>query len=325
MPIVSIIIPIYNVEKYIKQCLESCINQTYKNFEVIIIDDKSTDQTLSITKNILSSSRINYTIIEKNKRKGVSNSRNLGIKASKGKYIYFLDSDDIIKNNAIEELVTLAECNNYMVVYGKYSRKLSDIESLENFRTSYKLYNISYDDLGALVWAGVIWGGIINSEIIKKNNLYFDESLEYGEDTVFKIDLLCYIDKLVVIDEILYYWRIVKKSLSDNTDIRKQFSREYKLLKIFLLKLNESNNKYKDAILIKMIRVKKNVIYNIINTNNKVDFNLKLLSEIRISLKKILKSNLDGFDKLLEFIYSIFGCFDRYHIWKILYKIKKIY
>ena len=68
MAIVSIIIPIYNTEKYIKQCLESCINQTYKDFEVIIIDDKSTDNTLNITKNILSSSGIDYTIIEKNIR-----------------------------------------------------------------------------------------------------------------------------------------------------------------------------------------------------------------------------------------------------------------
>lgn len=325
MPIVSIIIPIYNTEKYIKQCLESCINQTYKDFEVIIVDDKSTDNTLSITKNILSSSGINYIIIEKNKRKGVSNSRNLGIKRSKGKYIYFLDSDDIIKKNAIEELVTLAEDNNYMVVYGRYSRKLSDLECLDTFRASYKLYNISYDDLGPLIWAGVIWGGIINSEIIKKNNLYFDESLEYGEDTVFKIDLLPYIDKLVVIDEILYYWRIVKKSLSDNTDIRKQLSREYNLLKVFLLKLTESNNKSQNAILIKMIRVKKNVIFNIINTNNQIYFNLKLLYEIKIPLEKILKSNLEGLSKILEIFYSIFRCFDRYYIWRVLYRIKKVY
>lgn len=319
---VSIIIPVYNTEKYIGECLKSCINQTYKDFEIIVIDDKSEDSSLSIAKNILAKSQVNYTIIEKEKRSGVSNSRNLGIKASRGKYIYFLDSDDIIKSNAIEDLIKIAEENNYMVVYGGYSRNLSDIKSCKVAKT-FKAYNISYYDLGPLLWAGVIWGGIINSSIIKDNNLTFNESLQYGEDTVFKIELLKYLDKLIVTDEKLYYWRIVKNSLSDNSNISEILEREYNLLQIFFSKLCKSYSRNQNTILIKMIRVKKNAIYNIINDNKYKNFDLKSIYKIRISINTILESNLSFRDKFLELFYCVFNCFDRYYIWSILYKLKK--
>ena len=100
---ISIIIPVYNIEKYISNSIKSIINQTDKDFEVIIIDDGSTDNSIAIAQKLLKNTNINYKII-KQKNSGVSAARNTGIKHSNSNYIYFLDGDDFIDNKTIEIL-----------------------------------------------------------------------------------------------------------------------------------------------------------------------------------------------------------------------------
>lgn len=101
-PKISVIIPVYNVEKYIRQCLESVINQTYKNLEIIIVNDGTKDNSMKIVEEYLSDERIK--IINK-ENGGLSSARNRGMEEATGEYIYFLDSDDWIELNTIEILV----------------------------------------------------------------------------------------------------------------------------------------------------------------------------------------------------------------------------
>ena len=107
-PIISVIIPIYNTEEDLEECLDCILNQTFKEIEVICIDDKSEDNSLNILKNYAKEdSRIK--IISFNENLGQSAARNEGIKISKGKYIYFIDSDDKIDLNTLEELYNFIE------------------------------------------------------------------------------------------------------------------------------------------------------------------------------------------------------------------------
>ena len=103
---VSVIIPLYNEEKYITACVESVINQTYKNLEIIIVDDKSTDNSLKIVKNI-KDKRIKIISLKKNA--GVANARNKGVEAATGDYICFLDSDDFWDKTKIEKQIKLLD------------------------------------------------------------------------------------------------------------------------------------------------------------------------------------------------------------------------
>ena len=98
---VSIVIPVYNVEKYLKQCLESVVNQTLDKIEVICINDGSTDNSLNILKEY--EKKYNNIIIIDQENKGPGFARNIGMKRASGKYIYFLDSDDYIELNAMED------------------------------------------------------------------------------------------------------------------------------------------------------------------------------------------------------------------------------
>ena len=103
---VSIIIPIYNVEEYLSQCLDSIVNQTYSNLEVILINDGSTDNCLEICNKYIN--KYNWKLINK-KNGGLSSARNAGLKEFTGDYVYFIDSDDWIKEDMIEVLVSLLE------------------------------------------------------------------------------------------------------------------------------------------------------------------------------------------------------------------------
>ena len=113
---ISIIVPIYNAEKYLKTCVDSLINQTKKELEFILVNDGSTDASEKIIKSY-SDKRIKYY---KNKKQGIGKTRNFGNNKAKGKYIMFLDSDDYIKENLIEELVKKLEKDKSDLCYVKY-------------------------------------------------------------------------------------------------------------------------------------------------------------------------------------------------------------
>ena len=108
--LVSIVIPVYNVEDYLEQCLQSVINQTYKNLELIVINDGSTDSSGDIIERYVK--KYNNIICVNQKNSGLSYSRNVGLDKSNGKYIYFLDSDDFLESETIAECVELAEREN---------------------------------------------------------------------------------------------------------------------------------------------------------------------------------------------------------------------
>lgn len=114
---VSIIIPMYNSEKYLHQCINSVINQTYKNIEIIVVDDHSTDDSIKII-NKIKDKRIKLISIRKNK--GVANARNTGIKKATGDYICFLDSDDYWYKDKIEKQINYIEKNDYIFIYSSY-------------------------------------------------------------------------------------------------------------------------------------------------------------------------------------------------------------
>ena len=119
LPLVSIIIPIYKVEKFIQRCLKSVKEQTYSNIECILVDDCSPDQSIQISEDYINSNNlIHFRIITQPKNMGLSMARNVGIDDAKGKYMYFLDSDDEITPQAIEHLVELAEKTNAELTLG---------------------------------------------------------------------------------------------------------------------------------------------------------------------------------------------------------------
>jgi len=198
---ISIIVPIYNAEKYIKKCLDSIINQTKKEIEIILINDGSTDNTENIIKEY-KDKRIKYF---KNTNHGIGYTRNFGIDKSTSKYIMFLDSDDYLEKTACEELFKKAEKDNLDIVisdfYKVYEDRIEEIK-LPSFKDSSlkENPNIITEYLNP-------WAKLYNSKLVKDNNIKFVEDLKY-EDAPFVIEALDKAKKIGKVNKPLNYYVI---------------------------------------------------------------------------------------------------------------------
>lgn len=229
--LISIIIPVYNNEKWFERCINSVINQTYKNLEIIIINDCSTDDVEDIIfKYKKLDSRIIY--MKNDKNKGVGYSRNRGLEISKGHYIYFLDSDDYIEKDAIESLYNnikpndtyccmLAGFKEVAGVRKEAHRKIEDLELLKSPSVCVRLFN---------------------KRMIEKSGIRFSD-IKVGEDLEFVFKLLIYNNSVSYVDKALFTYVI-----HNDSSIRSYTDEQLDTLKAMdsIVKYAIENNKYEE-------------------------------------------------------------------------------
>lgn len=224
-PKISIIVPAYNVEKYISQCLDSLVNQTYKNIEIIVINDGSSDNTFSTIKKYAEND--NRVIAINQANKGVSASRNIGLEKLTGEYVTFVDSDDWIELDACEKMLEHVINNNadigifsYIREYDNNSLPKSVFEKdeiiFEGEEIKNKLHRRIYGPIGeeishpeklnAIV---TLWGKIYKSEIIKNIKFYSLEELGLCEDGYFNISAFNKATKVIYKNKYFYHYRKV--------------------------------------------------------------------------------------------------------------------
>ena len=144
IPAVSVVVPVYNVEIYVKQCVDSILNQTFQDFEIILVDDASPDNSFELCQKLYGGNdKVRFVRHEKNL--GLGPARNTGIKNARGKYIYFVDSDDFILPEALQKFYTAAEKTNAQVVHaaGRYELFQDEPEPIrrENIKLEWDIYN----------------------------------------------------------------------------------------------------------------------------------------------------------------------------------------
>lgn len=172
--LVSIIVPVYNTENYLKKCLNSILNQTYQNIEVIIIDDGSTDNSYKILEEFQSKDKRIILLQQKNSGQGVA--RNKGIEVSKGKYIFFVDSDDRVTKNMVEEMVleiekTNSDFSSFLIAFENCKSKKVYKKNFDN--KTLKNEEIYQNALEIKDIFTVPWNKIYRREFLVKNKIYF--------------------------------------------------------------------------------------------------------------------------------------------------------
>ena len=215
---VSVIIPVYNTERYLEECLDSICGQTYKNIEIILINDGSTDNSLKICESY--KSKDNRIIIINKENTGVSDSRNIGIEKSTGKYIFFLDSDDYLEKNTIENMVKKANGYN-MVICGM---NIKYINTLKTSNLKYRTIDNNKcieDVVNNMQIGGFAWNKLFEKEIISLNGLKFNKNISMCEDLLFVVNYLKNSKNILILDENLYYYRIRKSSLTTNKNSKR--------------------------------------------------------------------------------------------------------
>lgn len=242
--LVSIIIPVYNVEKYIEECILSVQKQTYSNIEVILVNDGSTDNSSDIC-NYYSSIYNNVHIIHQ-VNQGVSVARNNAIKKANGEYLLFVDPDDIISEVYVEKMVKNIENLNIDMVECGYTNNLSMLynnlsDGIVNIYNSQFIFNYM---LSNREFNGYIWNKIFKRDIIIKNNISFEENILIWEDMYFVLKYLKSIHNVAFISDKLYYYRIRKNSACRELSLEKKVSK-LKVSKLFLDLENDENSEFK--------------------------------------------------------------------------------
>ena len=207
MDLVSIIIPCYNVDKYIKKCIDSVKKQKYKNIEVLLIDDESTDNTKDIIiKEIENDNRFIYI---RKKNGGVSDARNYGLKRAKGKYICFIDSDDYVLEDYILEL--------YKSIKGK--KNTISVCYFDRVYDNKTTINYLENNIPFLIKHPAVWNKMYNFDELKSIDLKFYKNIWY-EDLNFFLKLIINIDKIELVEKSLYKYIQNPSSIMHKSDNR---------------------------------------------------------------------------------------------------------
>lgn len=307
MSVISVIIPVYNVENCIQRTIQSVLEQTYQDFELILIDDGSKDNSFGKCKEV-NDDRI---VLASQKNQGVSAARNHGLKLAKGKYITFLDSDDIYEQSYLERLM---EYDEDLVICGIRKQFENTSEAIQN-SFMYSSKQDIYQNMESIINTQML-----NSPVNKKyrrdyivnNGILFDEQMQIGEDYQFNFQYILQCNNVRCIPDLLYVYLIQSNSLTHRkiSGIFEQRKRNVDLTNQFF-QTQHIENQLVDQLKLKLIYIylmneehpKKEVIYNDYFSNLKVHgkvnkvlygvYALKCMWILRLFVKVLifLKSN----------------------------------
>lgn len=294
-PLISVIIPVYKAEKYLDKCVESIVNQTYKNLEIILVDDGSPDNCPKMCDDWSKRDKRIKVIHKENS--GVSSARNIGIDNSNGSFISFVDADDYVEEEYIELMyeVMIKKNSNYVCCgYKKiYSSRIEEI----NYNGEIKGYS-SKEYIKALL--NVQNGyGFVHMKLINRasiGDIRFNENLLVGEDALFNIQLCNKIDKAIIYNNPLYNYRI-----NQNSVVRKYDSNYVKKYTASMVEMKNYINKNFDSKIIQQ-NLFNYIAYHLMlicvnycyHPENKNKFNsLKEVCNMEIYKVAIKKSNYD--------------------------------
>ena len=220
---VSIIIPVYNSEKYFEECIKSVINQTYNNIEIILINDGSEDNSLSICEKY--SKLDNRIKLINNKKLGVSSARNSGLSISTGKYVMFLDSDDYFSDDYVERMYKTIEKTKSDIVISGFRCFENNKEEIIQYSNEDKYLELDsiINDMVNTYYFNSISKTITKLDIIKNNNIEFDISLTYFEDYKFSFMVMKKCKKIFYISNCFYNYRINEDSSTRKLSFEKVF------------------------------------------------------------------------------------------------------
>ena len=310
---ISIIIPIYNVEKYLEKCLDSILNQTYKNLEIILIDDGSTDNSPNICNSYCEKDK-RIKIIHKN-NEGVSSARNKGIELSTGKYIVFIDSDDYVSNEHIEVLYDCIISNNVDLVISNLIDISEDGIILNNEEKESFLMNkdqclkelLSEDNFYHLCC-----GNIYRKDLLEK--IRFNCKYRIAEDLDFLYRYIKQISSAYFLSKNTYYY-LKREGSATNSIYSEKWNDELKICNFIISEMVELENNFHKYAKRKYIRLNINQAYRFKLNKNQTKI---LKNNIKIYKNEMFNSKLfDNKEKL-----KIFLLLKSYYLFKIVSNIK---
>lgn len=280
-PIISVVIPLYNAEKYISNCIRSVLNQIFSNFEIIIIDDGSTDNSYMICSEVLKSdSRIKLYHQE---NLGVSSARCNGVKKAVGEYIFFLDADDTIRDNTLDDLYKRIIDGYDIVQTGcRYDMEFNGREFVRSLLLHESPFNI--------------WGKLIKKELLTRIDMHINREINIGEDLILNIRLGLMAQKIYSMSNIFYNYENNPNSVTATSTKSVEYEKRFIELMYNILKnrMSEFKNEF---IHFKIASLQNLILYGC-HINYKDPWVEKIIYDsscVKLSRREILVVNIKSY------------------------------
>ncbi len=295
---ISVIVPCYNSESFIKKCIASLINQNFtKSFEIIIVDDASSDNTVEIIKSF-NLNNINLHLLKNNS--GPAAARNIGLKKASGEYVFFLDADDSITNNILSNLYEIAKDKSFDMVFcdKKLIEKSKNQRENDFYYSSNRFFNqaeITEELLNRFInpfsYSGIfmLYGKLIKRSMLINNNIIFEEKLRYLEDEVFGWDSLAFANNVAYIHKQLYSYHVNPKANTARSDA---FQKGYPISNFQIVKKHIKNSLIQRGLKIEIAEQTSNHAFVYFIINSLISYSMSImLKKINVNEgKKILKN-----------------------------------
>lgn len=353
---ISIVVPVYNGEKFLVNCITSIINNNYKNIELILINDGSKDKSFEICKEFAQKDKRIKVFNQENS--GIAKTRNFGLKIATGDYICFADQDDIVPENAYSSLINNLNLNKSDICIGSISQLINEKE--KTYRKYSNLNVIGLDKINEYLlkisvrcldnnyceitqnYTWTIWNCIYKKSIIDEYNIEFKKFVNYEDDFLFNFDYIKRCEKISFEENVVYYWRKNIESESNSIKYIKDLYKKKQNLNEYILEtLKEINGfnviKWKD---LSNRRFYLEEIVNIANPQNletdkrNIDYLTMIYNddireiEYKLNYKRSLKSIIKNIDIYIAYIFmkrdkyiKAYNC-EKIFFYKILLKIK---
>lgn len=285
--LVSVIVPVYNVEEYLDRCIQSIVKQTYKNLEIILVDDGSPDSCPQMCDEW--AERDNRIKIIHKENGGVSSARNSALDIAKGEYIAFVDSDDYAENNFISNLLNGFTNENVGIsicgLFNNGKKVMPESEVIvDSAEASVMLFNIK----DYPYFEGYIWNKMYKKEVIDENHLRFDNPLRMCEDTLFNFEYLKHIDNVSFVPSAEYHYCY----RSDSVMSVKPIQNDFDMVPLIDKFLNESNDeKLSDMIAVWSFKYWIKAIDDHIVSKKGMDYYINSIKKIKKYKNVLLKSS----------------------------------
>lgn len=233
---VSIIVPVYNKEKYLSECVDSILRQNFKDFELILVDDGSKDSSWNIIKEYANKDKRVVPVHQENA--GVSAARNAGLDSAQGKWICFVDADDYLPKDGILILVEHGEKSNADIVNANATRVEDDKQ--------FKIFNFNNEIVKGNIYPRLVhfapWAQLFKRSIIEEHHLRYVKGLAYSEDNVFILYYSLYASSIEFVNDSVYNYRINSDSAIQNKDYKKvAYHQMWAAHEVYKLKDKESS------------------------------------------------------------------------------------
>ena len=309
----SFIVPVYNTEKYLKKCLDSLVNQTYKDFEIIVVNDGSTDKSSSIISKYQKKYK-NIIVINK-ENEGLSMARNRGVQKSSGKYIIFVDSDDYVSNKLLEEVDKKIDDSD--ILRFQIATEDEEYTKINEYHEEGFESMCGYDafkDLSSYHFVEPAWCYVIRKNYYIENKFSFKKGV-YHEDFGLIPYVIYKARKVKSIDFIGYYYIQRNGSIMNNNDYKKTVKKafdmleQYKTMRLFAKNINRKNNLddyflsyISNSVIVKARELKKDEKKVYINELKKLNVfdGVLVNTRIRRFKKYLMKHNLNLYLKVVR-------------------------